>query len=203
MHVAAVHIDDPRWSEFVDSHPDAGPFHLPAWASLIADCYRFEAFALTVQDGDGELLAGLPVIAVRSPRGGRRWVSLPFTDSCPPLLRADVAPDEVFAAIDEHVLAAPVRGLEVRAALPAERRPSPRAGRLHPHPGPPRRSRAAAPEQGAPELPQPGGAQRRARSRKVAPRKSSRRSTGCTRSRGDATACRSSRDASSTCSWIA
>jgi CelD/BcsL family acetyltransferase involved in cellulose biosynthesis len=132
MEVVAVRIDDPRWSEFVDSHPDAGPFHLPAWASMIADCYRFHAFALTVQDGDGELLAGLPVITVPSLRGGRRWVSLPFTDSCPPLLRAGVGPEEVFAAIDAHVLATPVRGLEVRAALPQGpgRHPVP-AGFIH------------------------------------------------------------------------
>jgi CelD/BcsL family acetyltransferase involved in cellulose biosynthesis len=132
MHVAAVHIDDPRWREFVDTHPQAGPFHLPAWASLIADCYRFRAFALTVRDAGGELLAGLPVVEVRSPRGGRRWVSLPFTDACAPLIRAGVAPDEVFAAIDAHVLAAPVRGLEVRAALPAggSRHPEP-AGYIH------------------------------------------------------------------------
>jgi CelD/BcsL family acetyltransferase involved in cellulose biosynthesis len=118
MRVIPVQIDDPRWSEFVNTHPDAGPFHLPAWAATIADCYRFHAFALTVQGSDGEILAGLPVITVRSLRGSRRWVSLPFTDSCSPLIRADVAADEVFAAVDEHVVTAPVRGLEVRTALP-------------------------------------------------------------------------------------
>lgn len=133
MQVAAVDIDDPRWSEYVDRHPAAGPFHLPAWASMIADCYRFRAFALTVQDSDGELLAGLPVITVRSPRGALRWVSLPFTDSCPPLIRADAAPEEVYALIDEFVLAAAsVRGLEVRATLPPGARRHPvTAGYIH------------------------------------------------------------------------
>ncbi len=119
MKVAAVQIDDPRWAEFTSTHPDAGPFHLPAWAAMIAECYRFHAFALTAQDGDGEILAGLPVVAVRSLRGARRWISLPFTDSCAPLIRADVAPEEAFAAFAEHVLTEPVRELEVRAALPA------------------------------------------------------------------------------------
>ncbi|HQH22626.1 MAG TPA: GNAT family N-acetyltransferase [Thermoleophilia bacterium] len=117
MEVLESPIDDPRWRELADTHPDAGPFHLPAWASLIADCYRFRAFALTVREGD-EVLAGLPVVEVGA-RRARRWVSLPFTDSCAPLIRAGVAADEVFAAIEAHVLAAPVRGLEVRAALPA------------------------------------------------------------------------------------
>ncbi len=54
-------IDDPRWLEFVESHPDATPFHLPAWAALIAECYRFEAFVLAMRDTDGgEILAGAP-----------------------------------------------------------------------------------------------------------------------------------------------
>lgn len=118
MKVAAITIDDPRWSEFVNSHPGAGPFHLPAWASTIAECYRFESFALTAQDTDGEILAGLPVITVRSPLAGRRWVSLPFTDSCPPLIRADVPMEDPLAAFGEHVLAGQARELEVRSALP-------------------------------------------------------------------------------------
>jgi len=118
MKVAAITIDDPRWSEFVNSHPGAGPFHLPAWASTIADCYRFESFALTAQDTDGEILAGLPAIAVRSPLAGRRWVSLPFTDSCPPLIRADMPKEDVLTALGEHVLAGQARELEVRSALP-------------------------------------------------------------------------------------
>ena len=132
MKVVETRIDDARWAEFVGAHPAAGPFHLPAWAAMIADCYRFRCFALTVQDGGGELVAGLPVIEARSLRGGRRWVSLPFTDACAPLVRADVSRDEALAAVDAYVLAAPVDGLEVRAALPAApaRHPVP-AGYIH------------------------------------------------------------------------
>jgi len=118
MRISTVPIDDPRWSAFVNSHPDAGPFHLPGWASVIADCYRFESFALTAWDTDGEILAGIPAIAVRSPLGRRGWVSLPFTDSCTPLIRADVAADDVLAAFTEHTLASQTRELEVRTTLP-------------------------------------------------------------------------------------
>lgn len=125
-------IDDPQWEQFVDAHPAAMPFHLPAWAGLIADCYRFRAFALVAVDTDGELLAGLPVVAVSSPLGGRRWVSLPFTDSCPPLLREDARADAVFGALRDHVLSAEVHELEVRATLPLARQQYPViAGYLH------------------------------------------------------------------------
>jgi hypothetical protein len=90
MEVTQVPIDDSSWTEFVSAHPAATAFHLPAWASLIADCYGYEAFALSVRDDSSELIAGLPVIAVRSPLGARRWVSLPFTDHCPMLVRDGV-----------------------------------------------------------------------------------------------------------------
>jgi CelD/BcsL family acetyltransferase involved in cellulose biosynthesis len=132
VRVVTTEIDEVRWADFVASHPASGPFHLPAWAAMIAECYRFRAFALLVEDRDGEVLAGLPAIAVRSPLRGRRWVSLPFTDACAPLVRADVPRDEVFAALDAFVLPGPAGGLEIRAALPPapDRHPAP-AGYLH------------------------------------------------------------------------
>lgn len=80
-----LEIEDPRWGSFVDSQSDASPFHHPSWARLLAECYGFEAFALAALDGE-RVVAGAPVIAVTARRGRRRWVSLPFTDFCPPLL---------------------------------------------------------------------------------------------------------------------
>jgi hypothetical protein len=119
MRISRLEIDDSRWAEFVSRHPSASPFHLPAWAALIADCYGFEAFALVARDTDGEILAGAPVMAVPSPLGRLRWVSLPFSDSCPPLVRPGVAIGEVADALRQHVLASRAGELEVRASLPA------------------------------------------------------------------------------------
>jgi CelD/BcsL family acetyltransferase involved in cellulose biosynthesis len=119
MEVTQVPIDDSSWTEFVSAHPAATAFHLPAWASLIADCYGYEAFALSVRDDSSELIAGLPVIAVRSPLGARRWVSLPFTDHCPMLVRDGAPLDAVVGALREYVLAGNAAELEVRGALAA------------------------------------------------------------------------------------
>jgi CelD/BcsL family acetyltransferase involved in cellulose biosynthesis len=82
-------ISDGRWREFVARHPAATPFHHPAWAALVARTYGFEAFALAQTDAHGRIVAGLPMIEVRPPVGPRRWVSLPFTDHCPPLALED------------------------------------------------------------------------------------------------------------------
>lgn len=119
MRVSRVPIDDRAWGDFTSAHPDAIPFHVPAWAALIADCYRFKASALTVRGAGSEILGGIPVVAVRFPFGGRRWVSLPFTDSCPVLARQDVAVEDVAGALAQHARAGGISDLEVRSALPA------------------------------------------------------------------------------------
>jgi CelD/BcsL family acetyltransferase involved in cellulose biosynthesis len=119
MQVSRVPIDDRAWREFTSTHPEATPFHLPAWAALIADCYRFQAFALTVQGSGGEILGGVPAVAVRFPLGGLRWVSLPFTDSCSVLARQGVAVEDVVIALERHAWASGISEMEVRSSLPA------------------------------------------------------------------------------------
>jgi CelD/BcsL family acetyltransferase involved in cellulose biosynthesis len=78
--VIELELEDPRWGELVVSCPEAGPFHLPAWARLLSDTYRYRALAIGVEDAAGKLVAGVPVLEVRGKR-----VALPFTDACGPL----------------------------------------------------------------------------------------------------------------------
>jgi CelD/BcsL family acetyltransferase involved in cellulose biosynthesis len=82
-------LDSPAWGGFVAQMQDATPFHHPAWATMIARCYRFDAFALALRDASGAgqgYVAGFPVIELRSPLSRRRrWSCLPFTDECSPL----------------------------------------------------------------------------------------------------------------------
>src|SRR5437868_1786533 len=78
-------LDDPEWAGFVGGRSEATCFHRPEWAELVGACYRYPAFVLVQRDGDGTVVAGLPVVEVRGPSGGRRWISLPFTDECGPL----------------------------------------------------------------------------------------------------------------------
>jgi CelD/BcsL family acetyltransferase involved in cellulose biosynthesis len=115
VEVALRPLQDPRWSAFVGTHASARPFHHPSWAALLAECYRFPAFCLTVEDHSGRILAGLPVLEVHR-RGRTRWVSLPFTDECPPLINPGSAID-LPARLDELRRAFDVRSVEVRAEL--------------------------------------------------------------------------------------
>jgi CelD/BcsL family acetyltransferase involved in cellulose biosynthesis len=111
-------LQDLRWSAFVANHGSALPFHHPSWAAMLAECYRFRAFCLTVDDHAGQILAGLPVVEVYR-RGRPAWVSLPFTDECPPLVIPG-AGIELAGRLDEVRRAFGVRRLEVRAELRGE-----------------------------------------------------------------------------------
>jgi CelD/BcsL family acetyltransferase involved in cellulose biosynthesis len=92
-----------RWLEYVESRPDALPFHHPAWMAVLAETYGYRPFVLRLADG-----GGLPMMEVR----GRRWVSLPFTDYCPPLGLSDVP---VATLLDETRRRAGVSRVELHA----------------------------------------------------------------------------------------
>jgi CelD/BcsL family acetyltransferase involved in cellulose biosynthesis len=78
-------LSSERWLKLVTDDPQALPFHHPEWAEMLAECYGFRSFGLGLADTDGRLVAGSPVIEARGLSGRRRWISLPFTDACPPL----------------------------------------------------------------------------------------------------------------------
>jgi CelD/BcsL family acetyltransferase involved in cellulose biosynthesis len=63
----------------------------------VAEAYGFRPFCLTVRDRRGRIVAGTPVIEVRHRRSAPKWVSLPFTDHCPPLIAADLSAGDLSA----------------------------------------------------------------------------------------------------------
>lgn len=82
--LARVGPDDPRWRDFAPHAEMAGPFHHPQWMFALAETYGHRPSAL-VLERDGRVVAGLPLLEVRSRLTGHRLVSLPFTDHCAPL----------------------------------------------------------------------------------------------------------------------
>ncbi len=115
--LTVLELSDPRWGDFVTRQPSATPFHHPDWGGLIASCYGFRAFAVATSDATGEIRAGLPVIEVRHLRGEPKWVTLPFTDYCPPLVPAPQEEIDLLGALQRASKAAGIRRVEVRAPL--------------------------------------------------------------------------------------
>ncbi len=110
-------LTDPAWMSFVEGHPEATPFHHPAWANVLARSYRFESCGLALVAEDGEIEAALPLIRLGGRASRRRAVSLPFTDWCPPLL-APGTDASILGERLEHVRRqAGLASLEVRDRL--------------------------------------------------------------------------------------
>ena len=108
-------LDDPRWVEFVTGMPTAMLFHHPVWAKTLSECYGYPAFVLARLQ-DGRVTAGFPVMEVKRPWGPRRWVSLPFTDYCPPLDSSSRG-DALLAEANAVARDAGVERLEIRAPV--------------------------------------------------------------------------------------
>jgi lipid II:glycine glycyltransferase (peptidoglycan interpeptide bridge formation enzyme) len=96
--VPSVQVIDPRlspaWDEFVAEQPEGSVFHSAAWAKVLLETYRYQPRYYVLADASGDILAGVPLLLVRSRLTGRRLVGLPFSDLCPPLVRdgSDASP---------------------------------------------------------------------------------------------------------------
>jgi hypothetical protein len=77
--------NDPAWDNVVALHRDAGCFHTSAWAKVLHETYNHRPFYLQFSRGD-RLAALIPLMEVRSLFTGRRGISLPFSDTCEPLI---------------------------------------------------------------------------------------------------------------------
>ena len=110
--------EDERWLEFVLHHPGALPFHHPSWSRVLTESYGYPSFVLAVTDERGRINAGVPVMEIRRHFRKPRWVSLPFTDRCPPLATDQVMTARLVDLADLARQDARVARLEVHADLP-------------------------------------------------------------------------------------
>lgn len=113
-------IADPAWLDFVASNPSGVVFHHPRWLDLLNRQYGYEIRACCIE-GDRGIEAGIPVARIESRLTGKRLVSLPFSDICPPVLARDADPDAL--PLLSRALAKESRrdglALTVHAALPS------------------------------------------------------------------------------------
>jgi len=109
---------DENWLAFLEARPESTVFHHPGWLDALADSYGYRPFIIAACENGGRVMAGLPLMEVRSPVTGRRWVSLPFTDYCMPLYQEPEALDQVVRDLAFLYEAGAVPRIEVRWDLP-------------------------------------------------------------------------------------
>lgn len=103
----ALRVTDPadpnesaRIEAFLATHPDATPFHRPAWLAAVARGTGNHAFAL-VQERGGEIVAYLPLNEVHSPVFGRVLASSGFAVDGGLLMRDGADAARLFRAAEE------------------------------------------------------------------------------------------------------
>jgi CelD/BcsL family acetyltransferase involved in cellulose biosynthesis len=111
--------DDVRWRRFSAAAPGATAFHQPGWLAALTESYGYRPLVLALLDRDGELRAGLTLARVLRPLSGPTYVSLPFTDHCPPLARDGTSLRALAGAVADWHRAAGAPALEIRSELPA------------------------------------------------------------------------------------
>ena len=130
MALASETIDplkDERWQRFVDGNDSARIFHHREWLALLHKQYGYPIEARCISSA-GEIVAGIPVAYVRSALTGRRLVSIPFSDTCSPLLldpRDSSTLDLLLRELRETHLRRRL-DVEIRAGLPGIGRPGER-----------------------------------------------------------------------------
>jgi folate-dependent phosphoribosylglycinamide formyltransferase PurN len=79
-------LRDPRWSAFIERHPNTSVFHSVPWLQALKRTYGFEPIVYTTSQPGSDLQNGIVFCRVNSWITGRRLVSLPFSDHCEPLV---------------------------------------------------------------------------------------------------------------------
>ena len=94
-------LQHPEWDQWLAKFPTATVFHTAAWTRVLTETYGHRP-AFQAEFRNGYLASLLPVLEVASPVTGSRGVSLPFTDSCEPLLLAETDPAPLYQRTLEY-----------------------------------------------------------------------------------------------------
>lgn len=79
-------LSDSRWPEFTSSNGTSSIFHTANWLRALQKTYGYQPVAFTTSPVGQRLSNAIVCCEVRSWITGRRFVSLPFSDHCDPLV---------------------------------------------------------------------------------------------------------------------
>jgi CelD/BcsL family acetyltransferase involved in cellulose biosynthesis len=116
--IAELGIRDEEYGTFLRRQGAATPFHLPSWSEVIARCYGFAPSVLCLRDPNGKICAASPGMHIGGRLRTRRWVSLPFTDACPPLATGTAGAEALAAELERHRQASGLKSIEIRGDVP-------------------------------------------------------------------------------------
>jgi hypothetical protein len=95
-------LQDPRWPEFLQSHPAASVFHTSSWLQALRRTYAYEPTVFTTASSGEELKNGIVFCRVKDWLRGCRMVSLPFSDHCQPLVDSEENLELLLGALTQN-----------------------------------------------------------------------------------------------------
>jgi GNAT acetyltransferase-like protein len=110
-------LSDARWDELINRHPSASIFHTRGWLKALRDCYGYVPSVLSTTEPGRSLANGLVFCKVTSWLTGSRFVSLPFSDHCQPLVDNPEELAEILTFLESAVKGGGGRYLEIRPLL--------------------------------------------------------------------------------------
>jgi len=85
MNITVINpLQDPGWDSLLETSDLTTFFHTSAWAKGLSESYGYAPHYLSVVE-DGKLCGLMALMTIRSCLTGKRGVSLPFSDECPPV----------------------------------------------------------------------------------------------------------------------
>jgi Acetyltransferase (GNAT) domain len=105
---------DSRWEAFIKGHPRSSVFHSTNWLRALQATYGYDPLVVTTCSPDTPLTNGLVFCRVKSWLTGRRFVSLPFSDHCEPLVNSSSELDDLLLHMRQHVDFGKWKYIEIR-----------------------------------------------------------------------------------------
>jgi len=115
--------NDAGWDKMVASHDQGGLFHTAAWARVLSETYSYRPCYIVVREGD-RLMSLIPMMEVRSVFGGKRGVSLPFTDYCSPIVTDPSSMPDLIETVTRYAQCCGWESFEIRGEYCSEATPS-------------------------------------------------------------------------------
>ena len=116
---------DPRWNELVQRHAHGSVFHSSSWLEALRSTYGYDPVVISTCAPNDKLTNGLVFCRIRSWLTGSRFVSLPFSDHCEPLVNSTDELDHLLLSIRHRVDDGSWKYIEIR---PVSYRPNSNTG---------------------------------------------------------------------------
>jgi CelD/BcsL family acetyltransferase involved in cellulose biosynthesis len=107
-------LADPRWPQLLENYSKTSVFHSVEWLRALEKTYGYEPLAYTSTPPGAPLSNAVVFCRVSSWLTGRRFVSLPFSDHCEPLLDNLDELNELLTPALQELRAGKIKYIDIR-----------------------------------------------------------------------------------------